>query len=124
MSEQQDIHTCLIGDPVSHSVSDIMFKYYAEISGIEPYLHLKFRVKSDDPRNLQIAIEALRVLGMRGANITLPYKIDVIRYLDEIDQVAARIGDVNTVVNTGDRLSGHNTDSNGALLAIERHMKK
>ena len=55
-----------------------------------------------------------------GVNVTIPYKQTVMRYLDETDEAAARIGAVNTVVNRDGRLYGYNTDYSGAA-AMLRH---
>src|SRR5688500_12661004 len=65
------------------------------------------------------AIAAMRVLGIRGLGISMPYKQSVIELLDDLDPVAAKIGAVNTVVNDEGRLSGYNTDCVGALRALE-----
>lgn len=117
------IVTCLIGDPVKHSVSNFMYNYFAEKVGLD-YSHVKFRVSSDNENNLKIAVQSLRTLNIKGANITLPYKIKVMKYLDRIDKTGALIGAVNTIVNKNGKLIGYNTDGKGALLAIETHLKK
>ena len=100
-----------------------MFKYLADLAKIEYYNHIKLRVRLDNPKNLETAINALRVLEISGANITLPYKLDVIKYLDQLDPMAASIGAVNTVVNNNATLTGYNTDSSGSFHAIERYLK-
>ena len=51
--------TCLLGDPVDHSVSDLMFQYFAQITDIDNYKHLKLRVPGDNKENLKMALEAL-----------------------------------------------------------------
>lgn len=56
----------------------------------------------------------------KGINVTIPYKRDVIPYLDEMDEAARSIGAVNTIVNRGGRLIGHNTDFSGFLWML-RH---
>jgi shikimate dehydrogenase len=65
------------------------------------------------------AIAGMRALGIRGFGVSQPYKQDVMALLDGLDPVAARIGAVNTVVNDAGRLTGHNTDWNGAVRALE-----
>lgn len=57
----------------------------------------------------------------KAINVTIPYKQDVIPYLDAMDDNAASIGAVNTIVNKNGRLEGHNTDFSGFLYMIEKH---
>ncbi len=57
----------------------------------------------------------------KAINVTIPYKKDVIPYLDSMDDNAAAIGAVNTIVNKNGRLEGHNTDFSGFLYMIEKH---
>ncbi|HZF54365.1 MAG TPA: shikimate dehydrogenase [Polyangiaceae bacterium] len=69
--------------------------------------------------DLEGAIRGMRALGIRGLGISMPFKQAVIPFLDELDPIAETIGAVNTVVNEGGRLIGHNTDWIGALRAVE-----
>ncbi|MFH2109400.1 MAG: hypothetical protein ABII16_02995 [Patescibacteria group bacterium] len=117
------IVTCLFGDPVEHSVSDFMFRYFAKLTKIANYNHLKFRIPKNDSENLKLAMRALKVFGMVGANITLPYKEDAIKYLDVVDKTVRLIGAVNTIVNDRGKLVGYNTDGYGAIKAIETKLK-
>jgi shikimate dehydrogenase len=78
------------------------------------YTYVAFGV--DDARS---ALEAMRTLGIRGFGVTMPLKLQVLPYLDEVDDMARAIGAVNTIVNTDGRLTGHNTDWLGAVRAIE-----
>ena len=125
--QNQHLHnqivTCLLGDPVEHSVSDVMFQYFAKLTGVKNYNHLKFRVSKADPENLKIAMRAISALGIAGANITLPYKEDAIKYLDVVDKTARLMGAANTVVNKKGKLVGYNTDGHGAIRAIETKLK-
>jgi len=115
--------TCLLGDPVEHSVSDDMFQYFAKLTGVENYNHLKFRVSKANPENLEIAMRALSAFGIAGANITLPYKEEAIKYLDAVDETVRLMGAVNTVVNRKGKLIGYNTDGYGAIRTIETKLK-
>ena len=54
-------------------------------------------------------------------NVTIPYKKDVIPYLDEMDMQAKSIGAVNTIVNKNGKLIGHNTDFDGFLYMVRHH---
>src|SRR5262245_45482244 len=70
------------------------------------------------PERLPQAIEAVRTLGVRGLNVTLPLKTDVMALLDEIEPAARAIGAVNTVLRDGDRLIGTNTDAGGLTRSL------
>jgi len=60
----------------------------------------------------------MRGLNIRGINVTIPHKVDVIPFLDKLDTLAGQIGAVNTIVNDGGILTGFNTDSTGFLEAM------
>lgn len=65
------------------------------------------------------AVLAVRTLGIRGLGVSMPHKIGIMQYLDALDETAARIGAVNTVVNDDGYLTGYNTDWIGAVRALE-----
>ncbi len=69
-------------------------------------------------RELGPALAAVRTLGIRGVGISMPFKVEILGFLDDIEPVAARIGAVNTVVNDDGVLKGHNTDWQGATRAL------
>ncbi|HLK36959.1 MAG TPA: shikimate dehydrogenase [Polyangiaceae bacterium] len=79
-----------------------------------PFAYVPFEVQS-----ARAALDAMRTLGIRGLGVSHPFKQDVMGALDDLDPVARRIGAVNTVVNDGGRLVGHNTDWIGAMRALE-----
>jgi shikimate dehydrogenase len=102
----------LIGNPVEHSLSPLMHnRAFAAIGSNAVYL--AFRVI-----DLDSAIRGIKALNFKGVSVTLPHKVAVMDYLDEVDETAARIGAVNTVVNKQGRLIGYNTDCPGALEAL------
>ncbi len=70
------------------------------------------------PKDLAAAMKGMRAFNMRGVNLTIPHKIAVLEYLDEVKPAAALIGAVNTVVRIGDRLVGENTDGKGFMTAL------
>ena len=70
------------------------------------------------PGRLRDAMAGVRAFGMRGINLTIPHKVAVMEYLDEIAPDAAVIGAVNTVRREGDRLIGENTDGKGFLRGV------
>ena len=104
----------LIGDPVAHSISPEMHNAAFRALGLG-YVYLPFRVK---PVDLEKAIDAIRALNIRGLNITIPHKVNVMRYLDELEPLAEKIGAVNTVVNNNGKLKGYNTDAAGFIQAL------
>ncbi len=73
--------------------------------------------------DLKKAIDGVKNLGMKALGVTMPYKIDIIPYLDELDENAQRIGAVNVVVNKDGKLIGGNTDGIGALRALEEKIE-
>jgi shikimate dehydrogenase len=72
-----------------------------------------------EPGDLGAAIQGLKAFKMRGANCTIPHKIEVLKHLDVIAPSARLIGAVNTIVNDGGKLTGENTDGKGFLIALE-----
>ena len=104
---------CVIGDPVAHSMSPVMHnRAFAETGYNGVYVALNVK-------DIQGAVTGIRALGVRGASITIPHKIDIMKYLDEIDETAARIGSVNTVLNSRGILKGFNSDWTGAMSALK-----
>ncbi|MBA4347810.1 MAG: shikimate dehydrogenase [Clostridiales bacterium] len=74
-----------------------------------------------DPDKLEDAIKGLKAFKMRGINCTIPHKINVIQYLDELSESARLIGAVNTIVNTDGRLFGENTDGKGFMESLQEN---
>jgi shikimate dehydrogenase len=66
------------------------------------------------------AVAGLKAMNMRGINLTIPHKVKVLEYLDELSEAAEIIGAVNIVVNDGGRLWGENTDGKGFLTALAK----
>ena len=107
----------LIGHPVEHSFSPPMHNAAFDALGLN-YAYVAFDV---NPNDLQSAIEGATSLNIKGFNVTIPHKIEVIRHLDELDEVAGLIGAVNTI--DFKNLKGYNTDGIGAIKAIEEVTK-
>lgn len=82
------------------------------------FVYKPLRVNND---KLVEAIGGIRSLGIRGCGVSMPYKISVIKYLDEIDEYAGKIGAVNTIVNDVGVLRGYNTDFSGAKTALQKY---
>ncbi len=102
----------VIGNPVSHSLSPVMHNTAFAASGI-PAFFSAFAVS-----DLENAMLGLRALGLGGCSVTIPHKVAVMEYLDEVTPEARRIGAVNTIINRDGRLQGSNTDAPGALAAL------
>lgn len=102
----------LIGHPVEHSFSPPMHNAAFKKLGMD-YVYTAFDV---DPNNLKEAIDGARALNIKGFNVTIPHKIEVMKYLAEIDEIASLIGAVNTIDFKD--LKGYNTDGIGAIKAI------
>ncbi len=103
----------VIGDPIEHSLSPAIHNAAFQELGLN-FVYLAFRVKK-----IQEAVEGIRALNIRGVSVTIPHKVAILKFLDNIDEVAQNIGSVNTVINDNGILTGYNSDSEGALKALE-----
>lgn len=106
---------CLLGHPVNHSFSPYIHNYLAEKYELD-MRYVGFDVKEDEVEN---AVKGIRALGIMGSNVTIPHKISVMNYLDEIDENAALIGAVNTIKNENGKLIGYNTDGVGFIKSVK-----
>ncbi len=104
----------LIGYPVEHSKSPIMHNAAFEFLGLD-FIYLLFSVR---PHYLKDAVSGLKALNVKGANVTIPYKEEVMGYLDEITPEAKFIGAINTIHNREGKLIGHNTDGQGFVTSL------
>ena len=105
----------LIGNPVGHSLGPVMHNQAFAATGCNA-VYLAFCVT-----DVGGALHSMKALNVSGLSVTLPHKVTVMEYLDDIDGTAAKIGAVNTIVNTSGKLTGHNTDSQGAVTALQAH---
>ena len=105
---------CLIGHPVRHSVSPQMHNAAFKALDLN-YIYLAFDVEEG---LLADAVKGLKAIGARGFNVTIPHKILVMRFLDELDETAEKTGAVNVVVNDEGVLRGYNTDVHGIERAL------
>jgi shikimate dehydrogenase len=101
----------VVGCPVRRSLSPLMYNAALRAHGIDA-VYVAFEVNPD--RGDEVA-DALRTLGVAGANLTVPFKERVMPYLDRLAPSAVRAGSVNTVVSEAGELVGHNTDGDGLL---------
>ena len=106
----------LIGTPVEHSKSPAMYNHCFQKFGLD-WAYLAFNIPQEKAGD---AVQAIRTLGMRGANVTMPCKNAVIPYLDKLTPAAEAIQAVNTIVNENGTLVGHNTDGCGYTQNLRR----
>lgn len=99
----------LIGSPVGHSGSPAMHNYSYERLGLD-YAYLAFDVKLEETA---AAFQALRLMNVKGFNVTMPCKVAAVSCCDQLSQAAELIGAVNTVVYENGVMTGHNTDGMG-----------
>ena len=106
----------VIGDPIAHSKSPMIHKFWLERAGIQA----DYRASHVTPEDLWMFFEERRRNPCwRGCNVTLPHKQAVMTLLDRIDPAAERIGAVNTVVPEHGKLVGYNTDYIGFLEPLQ-----
>jgi shikimate dehydrogenase len=113
----------VIGHPIGHSLSPLMHNAAFNEMKLDAYYHA-FDVPSN---HLGDAVKGMKALGIRGFNVTIPHKVAIMKYLDEIDDYANAIGAVNTVKNIDGKLKGYNTDGLGytrGLAALVEHLNK
>jgi shikimate dehydrogenase len=103
------------GHPVFHSQSPALFNR-AFAAATFPGAYVRLAARSPEE-----AMAFFRELGLRGMNVTAPFKSGISRLVDETDAAAARIGAVNAVVADGPRTRGHNTDHLGVVGALRKH---
>lgn len=104
----------VLGNPVHHSISPRMHEAWFQKYQIDAS-YVPILVNPDD---LERTVDSLKLLGCSGFNITVPYKEEIIPFLDELDSSAVSAGAVNTVVNKDGHLIGYNTDGKGLLAGI------
>ena len=108
--------TCgLIGNPVEHTLSPVIHNTLAKMLGIN-MVYVPFLVEEDGVEKAVRGAYALHVLGM---NVTVPYKSEVMEYLCETDDLAEKIGAVNTLVRCAGGYKGYNTDMSGLFRAMQ-----
>ncbi|MEW6006923.1 MAG: shikimate dehydrogenase [bacterium] len=105
----------LMGWPVKHTFSPIMHNACFSQLNMD-WVYLPFEVK---PKGLKNAIFGLSALGIVGVNVTIPHKIEAMKYLTEIDERAKKIGAVNTILFKEDEKLGFNTDGEGFVKSLK-----
>ena len=104
----------LFGDPVDENPTGVMMEAGFKAQNLN-YRYITLRVQKG---NLKEAMEAVRLFGMKGVNLTIPHKVDVLPFLDELSPAAEITGAVNSVLNDEGRLIGENTDGKGFITSL------
>lgn len=108
----------LLGYPLSQSLSTAMHNAAFSKCNLNK-IYIPIEVV---PENLETVVKGISKMNFEGFNITKPYKIDIIKYIDEIDDYAKYIGAVNTVTIKEGKLKGYNTDGTGFLRSFEENI--
>ncbi len=103
----------ILGNPLKQSMSPVLHNYWIRKHNLENY-YCKFQLENID--NIRTAI---KTLGLKGLNVTIPYKKKIIRHLDKIDKTSEMLQAVNTINNKEGVLKGYNTDVSGFLLGLK-----
>lgn len=105
----------IIGNPLQHSLSPLLHNRTLRHLGLN-YVYLPFEI---DAEQVKEAVDSIRVLGITGVNVTIPFKEAVIPYLDELSPESRACAAVNVIVNQSGYLVGHNTDGAGFMQALQ-----
>jgi len=104
----------VFGNPVDENPTGVIEEAAFAATNLD-YRYLTIKV---EPSGLETAMKSVRIMHMRGINLTIPHKVECLKYLDELSPAAEIIGAVNVVVNNDGRLWGDNTDGKGLLEAL------
>jgi shikimate dehydrogenase len=105
----------LLGHPLGHSLSPLIHNAMFDHLGLD-YCYLPVEVTRE---NLAVVFNGLRRMNLVGCNVTIPHKVAILEFLDELDPQAALLGAVNTICFRDGRAIGHNTDGQGFLRSLE-----
>jgi len=106
----------VIGDPIDHSFSPALHNAAFLFTGLD-CTYIAYRIPKGE---LEFGIEALKKIGIAGFNVTIPHKVDMMKFLDELDTECKLVGATNTVINNAGYLNGYNTDVEGFLDPIKK----
>ena len=107
-------HVYLLSGSAGHSLSPAMHNAAFQTLGLDAHYEALGVTEAELPE----VVARLREDDVYGANVTIPHKLTVIPLLDALSPEAERVGAVNTILNRGGELTGHNTDVNGFLRAL------
>ncbi|HVO73496.1 MAG TPA: shikimate dehydrogenase [Ignavibacteriaceae bacterium] len=104
----------LLGHPIKHTYSPFIHNVAIELKKLN-YIYLPFDVPT---ANLKNALKGMIALGIKGFNVTIPHKENILHFLNDVSEEASIIGAVNTIVNDHGKLTGYNTDVQGILETL------
>lgn len=104
----------VFGHPVAENPTIVM----QEAAFLALGLNWRYLTIEVYPEDLADAVKGLRAFNMAGINLTIPHKVNILQYLDEVAKDAQLMGAVNTVRRVGDKLIGENTDGKGFLRSL------
>ena len=105
----------VIGNPIQHTLSPLIQNYWIKKNNINA-IYEKEKLEKRDLRNLILKVKKEKI---HGVNVTVPFKNDVILYLEELTPEAENTQSVNTIYLKNNKVTGHNTDIDGFRLAIQ-----
>lgn len=104
----------LLGNPLGHSISPPMHNHVFDTLNLD-YCYLPVEVSE---QNLGFVFDGLKRMNVGGFNVTIPHKINIMRYLDQLDPIAHAIGAVNTIHLENGKTIGYNTDGEGFICSL------
>ena len=107
----------VIGHPIRHSLSPLM--HHANFKVLQR--DDEYTALDIDPKHFHHIKDIIKQVDLDGFNVTIPYKVDIMQYCDEIDPLAQKIGAVNTVVIQNDKWIGYNTDADGYIMDLKQN---
>ncbi len=105
----------VIGNPIEHSLSPKLHNYWIKLNNI----HAIYEKEKLDNNSLETLVSRVRKKEISGVNITVPFKRDIIKYIDNLSTEAEVTQSVNTIHLENDKIVGSNTDIAGFELAIK-----
>jgi shikimate dehydrogenase len=107
----------LFGNPVDENATVVIM----EAAFRELNLNYRYNTTLVYPKDLETAVKALKAFNMKGANITIPHKVEVLKYLDHLTETAALMGAVNTIYLKDGETYGENTDGKGFITSVHEN---
>ena len=105
----------LFGRTLGHSISPQIHKKIYEVTGIEA-AYKNFEIENTQ---LEEGLQAMKLLGIRGANVTIPYKEDFLPLMDAVSPLVEKLQSVNTIKNEKGTFIGYNTDYEGIAMTFD-----
>lgn len=110
----------IIGNPISHSLSPVFQNYLIEKVGLD-YVYIPFEVEKEGLEDFFQGIK--KIANLKGFNVTIPFKEQVLPFLDNLSDEAKAIGAINTIFIENGKILGYNTDIYGILYTLKKNLK-